>query len=64
MEAVITEVNAWAWGVPMQALLLGTGIFLTLGLGLLTWRKLGFAFCLLLGGFKGQGRGISRPSEP
>ena len=61
MEAVITEVNAWAWGVPMQVLLLGTGIFLTLGLGLLTWRKLGFAFRLLLGGFKGQGEGDIPP---
>ena len=61
MEAVITEVNAWAWGVPMQVLLLGTGIFLTLGLGLLTWRKLGFAFLLLLGGFKGQGEGDIPP---
>ncbi|MDA9798600.1 sodium:alanine symporter family protein [Luminiphilus sp.] len=61
MEVVITEVNAWAWGVPMQVLLLGTGIFLTLGLGLLTWRKLGFAFRLLLGGFKGQGEGDIPP---
>ena len=61
MEAVITEVNAWAWGVPMQVLLLGTGIFLTLGLSLLTWRKLGFAFRLLLGGFKGQGEGDIPP---
>ena len=61
MEAVITEVNAWAWGVPMQVLLLGTGIFLTLGLGLLTWRKLGFAFRLLLGGFEGQGEGDIPP---
>jgi AGCS family alanine or glycine:cation symporter len=61
VEALITEVNAWAWGVPMQVLLLGTGIFLTLGLGLLTWRKLGFAFQLLLGGFKGQGDGDIPP---
>ena len=38
MEAFIVEINAWAWGVPMQVLLLGTGIFLTLGLGFLTWR--------------------------
>jgi Na+/alanine symporter len=45
----------------MQVLLLGTGIFLTLGLGLLTWRKLGFAFRLLLGGFKGQGEGDIPP---
>ena len=50
-----------AWGVPMQVLLLGTGIFLTLGLGLLPWRKLRFAFRLLLGGFKGQGEGDIPP---
>ena len=61
MEAFITEINALAWGVPMQVLLLGTGIFLTLGLGLLPWRKLRFAFRLLLGGFKGQGEGDIPP---
>ena len=61
MEAFITEINAWAWGVPMQVLLLGTGIFLTLGLGLLPWRKLRFAFRLLLGGFRGQGEGDIPP---
>ena len=26
VEAFIVEVNGWAWGVPMQVLLLGTGI--------------------------------------
>ena len=61
MEAFIVEINAWAWGVPMQVLLLGTGIFLTLGLGFLTWRRLGCAFRLLLGGFKGQGEGDIPP---
>jgi len=61
VEAFITEINALAWGVPMQVLLLGTGIFLTLGLGLLPWRKLRFAFRLLLGGFKGQGEGDIPP---
>ena len=61
MEAIITEINAWAWGVPMQVLLLGTGIFLTIGLGFLTWKRLGFAFRLLLGGFKGQGEGDIPP---
>ena len=61
MEAIITEINAWAWGVPMQVLLLGTGVFLTIGLGFLTWKRLGFAFRLLLGGFKGQGEGDIPP---
>ena len=62
MEAFIVEINAWAWGVPMQVLLLGTGIFLTLGLGFLTWRRLGFAFQLLLGGSRVRARAISRHS--
>ena len=61
MEAVIVEINAWAWGVPMQILLLGTGVFLTLGLGFLTWRRLGFAFRLLFSGFQGQGEGDIPP---
>ena len=62
MEAFIVEINAWAWGVPMQVLLLGTGIFLTLGLGFLTLRRLGFAFRLLLGGFRVKARVTYRHS--
>jgi len=61
MEDIVTEINAWAWGVPMQVLLLGTGIFLTLGLGFLTWRRLGFAFWLLFSGFHGRGAGDIPP---
>lgn len=61
MESVVATINAWAWGVPMQVLLLGTGIFLSLGLGFLTLRRLGSAFGLLFGGMKGKGEGDIPP---
>jgi AGCS family alanine or glycine:cation symporter len=48
MEGFITTVNGYAWGPAMLVLLLGTGIFLTLGLGFLSLRRLPMAlnFCL------------------
>ena len=61
MEALITEIYEWAWGVPMQVLLLGTGIFLTAGLRFLTWRRIRVAFRLLFRGFSGNGAGDIPP---
>ena len=61
MQAIITEINAWAWGVPMQVLLLGTGVFLTAGLGFLTWIRLGLAFRMLASGRSGRGEGDIPP---
>lgn len=61
MEAFITEINNIAWGPAMLVLLLGTGIFLTLGLGLMTLRKLPTAFGLLFRGISGQGNGDIPP---
>jgi AGCS family alanine or glycine:cation symporter len=61
MQAIITEINAWAWGVPMQVLLLGTGVFLTAGLGFLTWIRLGLAFRMLASGRRGRGEGDIPP---
>ena len=57
MQALITEINGWAWGVPMQVLLLGTGVFLTVGLGFLTWIRLGLAFRMLVSGTDARGDG-------
>ena len=47
LETIIREVNAVAWGLPMLILLLGTGIYLTLGLGFMTLRKVPrpFRYC-------------------
>lgn len=61
MEAVITVINGYAWGPPMLVLLLGTGIFLTFGLGFLTIRRIPRAFRLLFGGFSGHGAGDIAP---
>lgn len=44
MEAAITWLNGVVWGVPMLGLLLGTGIFLTIGLRFLSVTKLPYAF--------------------
>ena len=61
MEAIITQINAVAWGPAMLILLLGTGIFLTLGLGFMTFRRIPTAFRLLFGGGAGQGSGDIPP---
>ncbi len=61
MEAFITEINGIAWGPGMLVLLLGPGIFLTLGLGFMTWRRIPTAFGLLFRGTTGQGGGDIPP---
>ncbi|MGD2009437.1 MAG: sodium:alanine symporter family protein [Cellvibrionales bacterium] len=61
MEAFITEINGIAWGPGMLVLLLGTGVFLTLGLGFMTWRRIPTAFSLLFRGTSGQGGGDIPP---
>ncbi|MEE4211119.1 MAG: alanine/glycine:cation symporter family protein [Parvularcula sp.] len=43
-EAILRGINGFVWGVPMLTLLLGTGLFLTIGLAFMPQRKLGFAF--------------------
>ncbi len=61
MSDLIVTINAWAWGPLMLLLLLGTGIYLTLGLRLLTVRRIPRAFGLLLGGRVGAGGGDISP---
>jgi alanine or glycine:cation symporter, AGCS family len=61
MEEFITTVNGYAWGPAMLVLLLGTGIFLTLGLGFLSLRRLPLAFKLLFTGFSSRGSGDIPP---
>lgn len=40
---IISAVNSFVWGPVMLALLMGTGIFLTIRLKFLPWRNLGYA---------------------
>ena len=46
---MLNAVNELLWGPGTLALLLGTGVFLTLRMGLLPWRRLGFALRSALG---------------
>ncbi len=54
-------VNGMVWGPPMLILLLGTGIYLTVGLGFMPLRKIGFAFGELMKGRKSEGEGDVTP---
>ncbi len=61
MEDLIQTVNSWAWGPGMLALLLGTGLYLSLGLRFLTVRKIPVGLRLLLQGRQGRGQGDISP---
>jgi alanine or glycine:cation symporter, AGCS family len=61
MSDIITTINNWAWGPVMLVLLLGTGLYLSIGLRFLTLRNIPRAFALLLGGREGRGRGDISP---
>ena len=61
VETIIRDINAVAWGLPMLILLLGTGIFLTAGLGFMTLRKVPRAVSLLFSGVSGRGEGDIAP---
>ncbi|MEP0201861.1 MAG: sodium:alanine symporter family protein [Halioglobus sp.] len=61
MTELITTVNGWAWGPVMLVLLLGTGLYLSLGLRFVTVRKIPMALRLLLQGRSGKGEGDISP---
>ena len=61
LETLIQDINALAWGLPMLILLLGTGIYLTLGLGFMTLRRVPRAVSLLFSGVSGRGEGDIAP---
>ena len=47
LQSVIGQINSYAWGVPMLILILGTGLFLSIGLKVMTIMRIPFAFRLL-----------------
>ncbi len=57
----VTTINSWAWGPVMLVLLLGTGLYLSIGLRFLTLRNIPRAFRLLFSGRGGQGQGDISP---
>ena len=61
MADLIHAINSWIWGPIMLFLILGTGIYLSLGLRFLTVRKIPAAFGMLLRGTRGAGEGEISP---
>lgn len=53
--------NGFVWGPWMLAVLLGTGLYLTTGLRLMTLRRIGYAFRQLMAGRRGVGQGEITP---
>jgi len=47
LNTLISDINTFAWGPPMLAMLGVTGVLLTLGLAFMPWRKVGYGFKLL-----------------
>ncbi len=58
---LINGLNGIVWGPAMLVLILGTGLFLMLGLGFMPLRKLGYGFRMLWAGRKVQGEGDITP---
>jgi AGCS family alanine or glycine:cation symporter len=61
MLDIISTINSWAWGPLMLILLLGTGVYLSLGLRFITIRKIPLAFAHLFQGRHGRGQGDISP---
>lgn len=58
---VLSQLNDLVWGVPLLALLLGTGIYLSIGLKAMPILKVGFGFRQLWQGRAGLGNGEIPP---
>jgi len=61
LQSVVNSINGFVWGPVMLCLILGTGLYLTIGLGGLPIRKIGYGFRQLFIGRKGGGDGDISP---
>lgn len=61
LTSILNWLRGIAWGAPMMALILGVGLYLTLGLRLRTIAKIPFSFALLWRGRKPSGPGEITP---
>ena len=61
MAELIGTINGWAWGPITLVLLLGTGLYLSIGLRFITLRKIPSGLRLLLQGRSGKGDGDISP---
>lgn len=60
---IISAINSIVWGVPMLVLILGVGIFLTIGLKFMPLFNIGRAFKLLWSGREANGQGEIPPFQ-
>ena len=58
---LITQLNGLVWGPAMLVLILGTGLFLTIGLRLMPIRRIGYGFRMLWQGRRREGEGDISP---
>jgi AGCS family alanine or glycine:cation symporter len=61
ISALIGSINGWVWGPPMLVLILGTGLYLSIGLKAMPLYRLGYGFRMLWRGRKEQGKGDITP---
>ena len=61
ISALVGEVNGIVWGPAMLVLILGTGLFLSIGLKLMPIRRLGYGFRQLWIGRRAEGEGDITP---
>ncbi len=63
LEQILNEASGWIWGPVMLVLLLGVGIYLTIGLKALPWRKMPAAFMMLWKGRTSDKEGDITPFQ-
>jgi AGCS family alanine or glycine:cation symporter len=63
LTSAVEWLDSLVWGVPMLVLLLGVGLYLTVGLRLRTLRDLPFAFSMLWRGRIAEGKGEITPFQ-
>lgn len=61
IRSLVGELNGIVWGVPMLVLILGTGLFLMLGLKLMPLRNIGYGFRMLWAGRRSDKEGDITP---
>jgi len=63
LTSLLNKLSSFIWGPIMLALLLGVGIYLTLGLKFMPWRKIGYGFKLLFSRHADKNQGDISPFQ-
>ncbi|TNF07067.1 MAG: sodium:alanine symporter family protein, partial [Gammaproteobacteria bacterium] len=61
LQSIINTINGFVWGPVMLVLILGTGLYLSIGLRGISIRKIGYGFRQLFIGRRGSGEGDISP---